>query len=767
MLLILTQLKTICRLLTSVNAVVVGLCFFASFSLVASPSGLWPFGTDEQTAQKMEKKMDAKELSASTSYFARGPYFLSGQLWNTTEFQSQLQKQNYRLRESTQSVLAGDAKKLESADCVAALTTQLLNLPSIEKIGCWQWQTHRNENFLVVVSDSNTILKIFKGLPWQENWHAALDPVLVAQFRGQEPIMQSELRISDMPVNCLNAVMAIEDNDFLDHSGVSYTGMARAFVKNIIKLRAAQGGSTITQQLIKNYFLTPEKTLKRKLKEFYLAIKLESEWSKDEILETYLNIIYMGQSGAFQVHGFGAAATVYFDKNLQNLKLSECALLAAIINNPVQNNPWKKADKALSRRNLVLTKMRDLSLISSVEFTSAQQEPLPKPIPVRAQETAPYFFDAVRKQMLQLGIPPEGAQIFTSLDLEAQAQAQRSLSKHIADLESARKHLQNNKERGSRLEGLVLSSENSTALVNVVVGGQNYRQTQFNRALESHRQIGSLFKPFVYLAALINGFPDDTNVNPETIIADEKFEWSYAKNKKWSPVNYEKKFLGPVPLYYGLKESLNAATASTAEKVGLTKIIAIAKLAGFTSNIEENPAISLGATEHFPVEILQSYQTFSQFGQFQDLSFIERIEDHDHKTVFVFAPKKENKLDPISVQVLVGMMKETFRSGTAKSSKALGWLLPAAGKTGTTSDSKDAWFAGFTPQATTVVWLGYDRNLSSKLTGASGAVPIWISFMKTQAVKWPADDFPWSDAVEKKNVKLFNTDLETELIFKK
>lgn len=769
MLLIWTQLKTICRLMTSVNARVVLLCFLSSTSQVFafSLTDIWPFSSDEATTQKIQQRMDSKELSASTRYYARGPYFLTGQKWDEANFLSQLEKQNFRIREEAQSLLAGDAKKMDLTSCKALLPQDQIQIGTEQKLTCWAWQNHRNENFLVLISDSQVVLATLKGLPWQVYWHAALDSILVAQFRGQEPIMQSEQRISEMPVNCLNAVLAIEDNDFLDHSGVSYTGMSRAFIKNIIKLRAAQGGSTITQQLVKNYFLTPEKTLRRKLKEFYLAIKLESEWSKDEILETYLNIIYMGQAGAFQVHGFGAASRVYFNKDLQSLNLPECALLAAIINNPQQNNPWKKPEKALARRNLVLTKMRDLNLVSSAEFTQAQTQTLPPQSPSQAQETAPYFFDAVRKQMTQLGIIAEGAQIITSLDLQAQTQAQKFLLAHIADLESNRKHLRTNKEKGSRLEGLVLSSENATGLVNVVVGGQNYRQTQFNRALEGHRQIGSLIKPVVYLTALIHGFPGDFNLTPLTQIPDEKLEWRYDRNKIWSPENYERKYNGPVPLYFALKESLNAATAAVAQRVGLAQVIKTAQSLGFTSAMDENPATSLGATQHFPIEILKSYQTLAGFGFSSQTSFIEKIEDRDGKTVFEFVPKKEPQLDPVKTQVLVGMMQETLKSGTAKSAKSLGWDQPSAGKTGTTSDNKDAWFAGFTPHQSAVVWLGYDRSLSSQLTGGSGAVPVWVGLMKSYSKVWPADDFPWSEAVEKRKVPLFHSDKETELIFQK
>ncbi len=754
------QLKTICSTLTSflLNK---RLCLSLSsvlFSLAVHAFD-WPFSADSD----VQKKLSSRDLTASTRYYARGPSFLPSQKWNESNFLKVLTQQNYRTRDADQSLLVGDAKKLSLHDCQTLVT---FPTPLATNSFCWQWMTHDQESQLVVIDENMKIKAVFKGQPYQVTWKAALDPILVAQYRGSEPVMQNEFKVSEFPVSCLNAVMAIEDNDFLDHSGVSYTGLMRAFIKNIVKMRAAQGGSTITQQLVKNYFLTPEKTLKRKLKELYLATRVESEWTKDEILETYLKIIYMGQTGAFQVRGFGAAATVYFNKPVQNLELHECALLAAIINNPAMNNPWKKADKATARRNLVLKKMREFNLINDDEFQKASVAALPVQVPLKAVETAPYFFDAVRKQMQTLGITTEGARIETSLDLEAQSIAQKALLKHIDELENQRKNIKTNKDNGFRLEGLVVSSENSTGLINVFVGGQSYRTTQFNRALDGHRQIGSLIKPFVYLAALMHGFPEDRNVTPITIVNDMKFEWKYDK-KSWSPTNYEKKFNGEIPLYFALKESLNSPTAQVAQKVGLEKIISLVHEIGFTSKMETTPSTSLGATEHYPMEILESYRTLANFGTYMKSSFIEKISDRDQKLEYEYTPHPEKKLNETEPAILVGMMKETLRSGTAKASAAYGWKAPSAGKTGTTSDNKDAWFSGFTPYQTSVVWLGYDQSLSSQLTGSSGAVPVWVQLMKFYQGTWPEDDFRWPSAVEPREVPLHGTDLKTELIFKK
>ena len=711
----------------------------------------WPFNTDE-----FQKKLSNHDLTSSTRYYARGPTYLTGQKWSEDRFQGQLQAQNYRIRQSDQILLAGDAKKLGFEECRA-----LTNAPTLpEGSYCWTWQNHQSEIYLVVINSQSSVESTWAGEPIKPYWKASLDPILVAQYRGQQPIMQNELKISAFPVNCLNAAMAIEDPEFLEHSGVSYMGMTRSLVKNVMKMRYAQGGSTITQQVVKNYFLTPEKTMKRKLKELYLAVKLESEWTKDQILETYLNINYMGQVGAFQVFGFGAAANYYFDKPVQQLNLSECALLAAIINNSVINNPWKNPDKAKQRRHLVLTKMKELSLINENEFAEADKQPLPAKIVLKASETAPYFFEAVRHQLGELKMQEVARSIYTSLDLDSQQAAQNALQGNISELEKNKKNITKNKLAGSQLEGLVVLTENKTGLITVFVGGQSYRQTQFNRALNARRQIGSLIKPVIYLLGLKSG------LDPLSTLHDVPFTWKYENDKRtWSPVNFDKKFRGDVPMYYSLKESLNSTTAQLAQKVGLDEIIKQAHDLGLVSRIDAVPAASLGVSTHYPIEVVDTFRTFANLGQHTKSSFIEKIQDEENKNIFEFNPEFTEKIEKKWASLLVGMMKESLRSGTAKASGPLGWKMISAGKTGTTSDSKDAWFSAFTPFVTSVVWLGYDQSLSSQLTGATGAVPIWVDFMKPVGNLWTDQDFQFADTVEQREVDLWGTDKKTTLLF--
>lgn len=719
-------------------------------------------------SQEFQNKLNSKAILTTTKYFASGPSFTKGKSSSLESLKSIFLKENYRERTSEQALTANDFLVVtDSSQCAA-----LIQLTLSAEASCVLWKNSDLQDFLITI-ENKTIQNTFSGSPLKESVFAELNPIMVAQYRNNEPLMQDEKKIADIPVQCLNAVIAIEDNDFLDHSGISYTGLARAFIKNIIKMRKAQGGSTITQQLVKNYFLTSEKTLSRKAKELYMATKLESEWTKDEILQTYLNIIYMGQSGAFQIRGFPAASQAYFGKNIESLNLAQCALLAAIINNPGMNNPVKKKEKAQARRNLVLTKMKDLQLITEKEFSLAQNFPMPAAIENKANETAPYFFDAVRSQARELGIETEGHSFFTSLDLEAQDSAQKSLQSGIQNLTEQKAKLKLKKEKGTELQGVIMTSENHTGFVTAFVGGQSYRQSQFNRALNSQRQIGSLIKPIVYLSGLLYGIKDDQDVNPLTNLNDQYFEWAYDK-KKWAPDNYDKKFRGEIPYYYALKESLNSPTAQVAQMVGMDQVISTAQKLGMTSKMESTPATSLGASNHYPVEMLQAYTTLANFGQYQKLSFIKKITNENNEIIFQVNPtSKEQRIDPIQTAVLIGMMKETLKSGTAKSTQALGFKLPAAGKTGTTSNGNDAWFAGFTPQLTTVVWLGFDQNFATHLTGASGAVPIWTDHMKKMSLTYSSqnssNDFTWPEGTEMKehefNSKLSNE--KTSLVFKK
>jgi penicillin-binding protein 1B len=598
-----------------------------------------------------------------------------------------------------------------------------------------------------------------------------LKPQLLAQTVGSQPIMQKKTPLSEMPAACLQAVLSIEDTSFLEHSGVSITGTIRAFLKNIITGRKAQGGSTITQQLVKNYFLTPERTYKRKIHEILISVLLETKYTKDQILETYLNIIYMAQNGTYQVLGFPSAAEYYFGKPIENLEVHECALLAAVLNGPGVYNPFKNVEKSLARRNLVLEKMYSQHFLTEKQLEIAKTMPLPTKIPAQATETSPYFLESARQQLEDFGYSLENKKILLTLDLEAQSQAQKALQNHLKNLEKQNKYVKKileNEKKG--LEGLVVSADSDGRII-LAVGGRDFKQSQFNRITKSRRQIGSLVKPFIYLTAIEKG------AKPLDLISDEKFEVKLPTKQIWSPENYDKKFLGQVPLYFALKNSLNAATAKLGLELGLERIVDTLKAAGIKSEIPLLPSLTLGALQLPPLDVLQAYLTLSQLGKSPTPTFVESVWDADRNFVYKSpVTSGADYLSPISTSITIGMMKQVLISGSAAYAGSKGLKDYWAGKTGTTSDYRDTWFAGFSPHETTVVWVGYDDNKPTNLTGASGAVPIWTDYTLWAKQRFPLEEFKWPDEVKEKTIENkelvdlgFNLEKQTEikLIFRK
>ena len=702
--------------------------------------------------QEMSEKLESKRFLIPTEFYAAPSTYTAKQIFSVAKIEDLLAKQNFRRRQYDQRLLAGDYFVGNQTECSSRLQIPLEGTEN----ACIGWVasavTPENADRslqVVMLQEDGMITRVFKGAPFEVVPEVTGEAPLLAQYIGNEPLIQRTVSLGEMPVQCSNAIMSIEDAAFLEHGGVSIKSIGRAIIKNIATGRKAQGGSTITQQLVKNYFLTSERTLKRKFNEFIMSILLESRFTKDQILETYLNVIYMGQNGTFQVRGYGAAAHYYFGKEITDLSISECSLLAAIVNSPGLFNPFKKPENAERRRHLVLTKMKEQGFITQDQFDRADKEPLPSAPRTVASETAPYYLDAVRKQLSSLGLNPEGLKLYTALDLSAQEAAQESLRNHLDSLEKNNKYISSLKAQGNSLEGSVLVGDNRTGLVTAVVGGRNFRMTQFNRAIDGHRQIGSVMKPFVFLTALLSKTEEGERYTPVTLISDDKFTYKY-EGQAWSPDNYGKKYFGTVPMFYALKNSLNAATASLGLKVGLDSVIEVTELMGVTSKLKSFPAMTLGAFEMYPREVLQSYMTIANMGSKSNISFLRQVVGSTGEILFNHVNDPSTTVDPAAVAELVSMMKQTILSGSARSITLNGFLHPAAGKTGTTSDNRDAWFAGFTPYLTTVGGVGYDNNKPHKLTGSNGAVPVWTSFMKKIGTRYPADDFAWPEGTEKK-----------------
>ena len=549
------------------------------------------------------------------------------------------------------------------------------------------------------------------------------EPVLFAQREGSSSHLRKRFKISGVPYLCLQAITLSEDRNFLIHKGASASSILRALLKNIRSARIKEGGSTITQQLVKNKFLSHEKTFKRKWKELIISLILESKLTKDEILELYLNTIYMGNTGTYSLYGFASASGYYFNKNLKNLEAHECALLAAIVPSPGRFNPFSHFQQALSRRNTILEKMKEQEIISEEEWETSIAKDLPSPssLPTKAS----YFVQAVNRELKNLDIDlNQNLKVYTTIDLKIQNQAHQSMKRILKII---------NKDK---LEGALIFIDLKTNQVRALVGGKNFRQSQFNRALEARRPIGSLVKPWTYLSALIH-----QNLTPLSILTDQPFT-----EDGWSPKNYKNKYYGKVPLYFALSHSLNTASAQLTLQTGLEKTLKTFKQLGLKSKTSPHPSIGLGALELSPLEVSQMYTTLARMGSYLKLSFIEKIMSED-QIIYENNTQSEQVISKQKTAVIIGMMKQVIESGTAKWIKPF-WSYFTAGKTGTSNDEKDSWFVGFTPDHLGTVWLGYDNNSSHGLSGAAGALNLWLNFMKTLPIE--NKDFNWPSDIEKK-----------------
>lgn len=587
---------------------------------------------------------------------------------------------------------------------------------------------------------------------------AALEPVMVAQLSADHKESRKIVPLHEIPHTLSKAIVSVEDQRFLDHMGIDPRGILRSMYVNLRAGGYVQGASTITQQLIRNIYLTRAKTLTRKFREIILALMIEYKYSKDEILEKYLNEVYFGQSGNLEIHGVSEAAKFYFGKNLGELSIAEQALLAGVVRGPFYYSPYRHPERAKQRQEIVLKKMLEMGAITQTEYQKAIKVQLKFVKTSHIQDRAPYFTDMVRAQLLK-DLPEQelagaGYKIFSTVDTYYQTLAEKAVQRGIDNLEARlSKALTQKKatEADKRiLQGafIVLNPANNHLLA--IVGGRSYEESNYNRALFMRRQVGSIFKPFVYLAALVYGKnPDDTPMNTVSKVEDKPFTYEYDK-QSWSPRNYEDEYLGEVTLRFALARSLNTPTARIAVSVGLQKVVELARAAGIETKLDAIPALSLGAVELTPMEVLQSYSTIANAGLKREIvPIIVVVKDNDEISAR-FIPKEEQALPAAETANLLDMLTTVFTDGTARYSRDLGFKYPtAAGKTGTTNDYRDSWFVGLTPRLLSLGWVGFDRDDEQvrqqrkmlKLTGAVGALPIWVDFMSTAHKNIPTEEF--------------------------
>ncbi len=551
------------------------------------------------------------------------------------------------------------------------------------------------------------------------------DGKVIAKFGLQNRI---PVKLNNIAPSMKYAILASEDARFYDHGAIDLIGITRALLKDIAHKKILQGGSTITQQLVKNIYLTPSRTLTRKLKEVILAYRLERQLTKDQILELYLNTVYFG-AGAW---GIEAAARRYFDTHAKDLTIPQSSLLAGLVKAPSAYNPYKHPEAAKRRMMYVLRRMYDNHFITLNQYRKAMNTKIvlkKHPPNFFGLIVAPYFADYVRNWLIdKFGedvVYKSGLKVYTTLDTQLQRYAFIAVKTGILKL----------KKKYDGLQGSLISMDPKTGYVKAMVGGFSYEESQFNRALQAKRQPGSAFKPFIYLSAIQQGYLPTDTVKDEPVV----FRFS---GQEWRPQNYEGTFHGTVTLMYALVHSVNIATINLLNNIGVNGVIKLAKKLGIQEPIPPDLSIALGSLSLRLIELVRAYAAFDNYGLLPKPIFITKVVNRDGEVIYEEKPKLRRVFDTVDGFILTGMLKNVINYGTGRKAKVIG--RPLAGKTGTTNDYRDAWFIGYSPSLVCGVWVGYDSNktIFKGATGARAALPIWIMFMKNALKNKNIETFP-------------------------
>ena len=568
-------------------------------------------------------------------------------------------------------------------------------------------------------------------------------PMLTAFASGEK---RRFTPLSSIPERMRHAVLAIEDRRFYDHPGVDVIRSIGAVITNLFGDKEyLVGGSTLTQQIVKNTFLTREQTMKRKMQEQFMALVLESRLTKDQIFELYLNDQVLGQRGPFAIHGVAEASRIFFGKDVRNISLAEAATIAGLLQSPSRLSPFRNPERALERRNVVLAAMVEAEYISAEEAAHARKAPLG--LAARALENeAPYFVDYVSQLVGEryAGLFEKNAavDVYTTIDLQLQRIAQEVVGEGIVSLD---KQLAARKRKG-QVQAALIAVDPRTGDILAMVGGRAYNQSQYNRAVTTRRQPGSVFKPFVYLAAFEHMVAQGaSSPTPATLVLDEPTIFMDG-DKPYEPTNYQNEYDGPVTLRRALALSRNIVAIKVAEEAGFEQVANLWKKIGVGTPARPYPSIALGVFEASPLEIATAFTIFTNGGQLRPLRAMTRIVE-DSKTRQVTAGSTKEIARPDTTYLVTNMMRAVMNEGTGAGARSQGFRLNAAGKSGTTNDLRDAWFVGFTPELLTVVWVGYDDNQPVGLGGSQAALPIWTAFMKRSLAARADQSFKMPDGI--------------------
>ncbi|MEF1328945.1 penicillin-binding protein 1B [Vibrio sp. M260121] len=563
-----------------------------------------------------------------------------------------------------------------------------------------------------------------------------IEPKMLGMLEKDQNEQRLFLRRDQFPEVLVDALLATEDRDFYQHDGVSPLAIGRALVANIKAGRTVQGGSTLTQQLAKNLFLTRDKTLWRKVREAYIALILDYRYSKDRILEAYLNEVYLGQSGGDAIHGFALASRYYFGQPIQELRIDQLAMLVGMVKGPSYYNPIRYPERTKTRRDLVLRLLMQQDMLTAEQYEQAVNRPLDTQSKPRIASRQPAYFQQLNielKEKVGDNFKAEtGLRLFTSLDPVSQSKLEQAIAKKVPELA---------KRAGKELEAAAVAVDRHSGEIRAMVGGKRVGYEGFNRALNASRPIGSLVKPAIYLTALEQ--PEKYNL--ATTLHDTPLSLKGSKGSVWSPRNFDRKFRGDVPLYLALAKSLNVPTVRLGMELGIPEVSDTLERLGVDKNeIRPVPSMFLGSFSLTPFEVAQMYQTVTNSGKRAKLSALRSVIDMDGNVLYQSLPRSSQAVDQQAAWLTTYAMKQGVAQGTGRFLQSQFAWAALAGKTGTSNDSRDSWFVGVDGREVTTVWLGRDDNKSTKLTGSSGALRVYAEYLKQRIperleLPWPKE----------------------------
>lgn len=679
---------------------------------------------------QVEKRFSARRWSIPSTVYSDTMLLYPGQYMDPLQLSKKLSNLGYHR-----------VKSLPSRKGEIRIGTETLDIFLNDLKTPW----NQRAGFLAQISFSQNRIAMIRRMDSSDRVPILeLEPEEIMQFFGQERERRQLISIEQVPEHQIQAVLAAEDHRFFQHSGVDWRGILRAMLTNLRHGTIRQGGSTLTQQLAKNYFLTPERTIARKLKELILALIIEFKYDKREILEIYLNEIYLGQKGSVAINGIGEASYFYFGKPVESLTLSEAAVMAGLIKAPNNYSPYRDMARCRDRRDAVLEAMHRWEWITQTEFEEALKQPIKAVGFIAADKKAPYFIDYLTEQLNTLYRPEDlaslGLSIYTTLDTQVQWAAEEALATGLVRLENANPELQRTAPE-DQLQGAMVVMQPTTGHILALVGGRNYSVSQFNRITQARRQPGSAFKPFVYLSGL-NKF------TPTTLLSNDPKSYT-VNGRQWDPQNFEPVTEYTVSLQDALKKSYNLATVDLAMKTGLDRIVELAAKFNFSTPIKPYPSLALGAFEVIPLELARAYCVFAAEGVQPFPLSLKGVMDENGRILEQQHLNIERLITAAEAFVMTRMLQGVVKEGTARSLQWRGVTWPVAGKTGTTNDFRDAWFVGYTPDILALVWVGFDSGDSIKATGAAAALPIWADLMKAIPQYRSEADFKIPQGVEK------------------